>query len=366
MDTVVGENKYHIIPRTEELINELLSCGSAFNVWHAVSIAESIAKKLHPQGGKYMLEQTGLKFRPCERYEFPPNDIKKISFENDAFTFVLTFLGLYGINSPMPRCYHEQIPVQQRTLGTGEIPLQNFLDIFNNRFYWLYFQAWKKYRFYLFLNEDGNNKIAERINSFTGRGIFDSEPKPCRPGDGKAAAISSFALLKFSGIFTLRSRNKTGLKILLRYFFPDVKMNVKEFVPRWIELNDIPGLGGEENRLGENSFIGKYIKDYTSRICIQIGPVDFEGYLNFLPSAGRANKLTELLRIYLIDGMEFDLEFIVRADTIAVILWDDDRLKLGSTLWLGRPKKEYINVYLNYEELTSPLAPLLSKERGTG
>ena len=354
MDTVVGQNKYHITSRAEKLINELISSGSAFNVWHAVWIAETISKRLHPHGEKYLLEQTGLKFRPYEKYEFPPNDIKKISFENDTFTFVLTFLGLYGINSPVPRCYHEQIAVQQRTLGKGEIPLQNFLDIFNNRFYWLYYQAWKKYRFYLFLNEDKNNKIAERINSFTGMGIFNSEPKSFLPDGEKKSIINNIALLKFSGIFTLRLKNKIGLKILLRYFFPDIKMKVKEFVPRWIELNDIPGLEGKKNRLGENFFIGKYIKDYTSRICIQIGPVDFEEYLNFLPSAAPANKLIELLKIYLIDGVEFDFEFIIRTDTIAVISWNDDRLKLGSTLWLGKPRQEEIKVYLSYEEITSP------------
>ena len=85
-----------------------------------------------------------------------------------------------------------------------------------------------------------------------------------------------------------------------------------------------------------------------------IGPVDFEEYLNFLPAAAQANKLTELLKNYLIDGMEFDFEFIIRADTIAVISWDDDRLKLGSTLWLGKPRQKEIKVYISYEEITSP------------
>ena len=361
MDTIVGQNKYYITPRAEELIKELVESGSAFNIWQAVWIAETIAQKYHPNRKDFLLEQTGLKFRPCEKYEFPPKDIKKISFDDETFTFVLTFLGLYGINSPVPRCYHQQIAVQQRTLGKGEIPLQNFLDIFNNRFYWLYYQAWKKYRFYLFLNEDKSNKIAERINSFTGRGIFTHEPQLFQQDQKRESIINSIALLKFSGIFTQRSRNKVGLKILLRFFFPNIKMNVKEFVPRWIELNDIPGLEGDKNRLGENCFIGKYVKDYTSRICIQIGPIDFEEYLNFLPAAAQAKKLTELLRIYLIDGMEFDFDFIIRADTIATISWNDDRLKLGSTFWLGKPRHEEIKVYLSYEEITSHTSSLLGK-----
>jgi len=353
LDTAVRQNIYNLNPQADRLIKELIKNGSAFNVWHAVWIAETITKKLHPDRKEFLLEQSGLKFRPYEKYEFPPHDIKKISFEDNTFSFILTFLGLYGINSPLPRCYHEQVAVQQRTLGKGMVPLQNFLDIFNNRFYWLYYQSWKKYRFYLFLNQDANNKINERINSFTGWGIFTPEQKSTSLKQGNEPVIHNLALLKFSGIFAQRARNKAGLKILLCYLFPDIKMKVKEFVPRWIELNDIPGLEGDKNRLGENCFIGKFIRDYMSRICIEIGPITFEEYLNFLPGTKQASKLIGLLKIYLNDGLEFDFEYKINADTIAAISWDDERLKLGSTLWLGKPGKEEIKVYLSYEEITS-------------
>ena len=36
-------------------------------------------------------------------------------------------------------------------------------------------------------------------------------------------------------------------------------------------------------------------------------------------------------------GLEFDIKFIIKADTIMMISWDDDRLKLGTTFWLGKP-----------------------------
>ena len=49
-------------------------------------------------------------------------------------------------------------------------------------------------------------------------------------------------------------------------------MEIKEFVPTWLELTDAPALGSDENILGETSFIGTHTLDYTSRICIEIGP----------------------------------------------------------------------------------------------
>jgi type VI secretion system protein ImpH len=330
---------------TDKLITELVENGPAFNVWHAVWIAESISKPLHPNRKDYLLDQEGIKFRPFEKYEYPPRDIKSIHFDDGVITFILTFMGLYGVNTPIPRCYHEQVAIQQRTLGAGVVPLQNFLDIFNNRFYWLYYQSWKKYRFYLFLNNSTNNKIVERINSFTGRGLFSRT---------KEKVIHDFALLKFSGIFTQRVRNKTGLKILLSYFFPDFKMKINEYIPRWIKLTDVPDLG--EQKLGVDSYIGEYTIDYRSRICLEIGPVTFEDYLDFLPGTDRAKRLIELLRLYLNDGLEFDFKFIIKSATIASVSWENEKLRLGSAFWLGKPHTEEVKVYLTYEEITSKSA----------
>lgn len=326
---------------TTDLIEELTEHGPSFHVWQAVWIGENITKALTPDRKEYLLEQKGLKFHPSEKYEFPPRDIKEISYSDDTLTYVLTFLGLYGINSPLPRCYHEQVSNQQRTLGANEVPLQNFLDIFNDRFYWLYYQAWKKYRYYLYLNSNADNKITERIKSFVGVG-FSSRKKNL---------ISDFTLLKFSSVFSQRVRNKNGLEILLNYIFPQYEINIKEFTPKWIELYNSPKIGSQNNILGKNSFIGRSIKDCVSRITLEIGPISFEDYLNFLPGAQSSNHLIELLRLYLNDGLEFDLMFKIKSDTIISVSWDDARLRLGSTLWLGFPKDDITKVHLKYEEL---------------
>ena len=128
-------------------------------------------------------------------------------------------------------------------------------------------------------------------------------------------------------------------------------MEIKEFVPTWLEMTDIPSLGNSKNILGETSFAGRYSLDHSSRICIEIGPVSFMEYLDFLPGKLHSKKLTDLLNMYLNDGLEYDFTFEIKSDTIVSILWNDERLKLGTTLWLGKPESEFINVYMPYEEL---------------
>jgi type VI secretion system protein ImpH len=323
---------------------DLLQNGPAYNIWQAILVGENISRKelKNNSSESFLPDYPVLKFQPYENYEYPPRDIKKVFYSDGFLNFVLTFMGLYGINSPLPRCYHDQVSVQQRILGSGEVPLQNFLDIFNNRFYWLYYQTWKKYRFYLHLNGSTENKIADRINSFTGI-IHNAKPEFNK--------LSKFFFLKFSGILSLRVRNKSGLRILLWYIFPEYPVNVKEFIPQWIELSDIPVLGQKDCRLGLNVFVGRTIKDYSSRIALEIGPISFEDYLNFLPGTENSNKLIELLNIYLNDGLEFNFEFIIKSETIVSIAWNDERLKLGSSVWLGVPESECVKVNLPYEEI---------------
>ncbi len=329
---------------TSGIIEDILQKGPEYHVWQAVWLSEILSKKNNPGRKDYLFDQAGLKFRPGQYYSYPPTDIRTVSLEDNEIKFVLNFLGLYGINSPLPRCYHEQIVFQEKILGEGNIPLQNFLDIFNNRFYWLYYQSWKKYRFYLHLNNNPENKISQRINSFIGRGSFTVN---------RSSSLSDFTLIKFAGVFSRRVRSKEGLRILLSHIFPNFPIKIKEFVPHWVELEDIPVLGSDEFSLGKNSFIGRTTVDYMSRICLEIGPVTFGDYLNFLPHTENSKRLNELLNLYLNDGLEYDIKFIIKADTIESISWDDDRLKLGTTFWLGKPSIEEFNVYIPNEEYLS-------------
>ena len=343
METTLGQN-------FTRLIEDIQKNGTSYNVWQAVYLGEMITKRLNPDRNEFTLDQKGLNFRPYENYVYPPTDLRSVSFDGENISYVLNFLGLYGINSPLPRCYHEQVAMQQSLFGENEVPLQNFLDIFNNRFYWLYYQSWKKYKYYYYFREGSTNKVTQRINAFIGRG-----PNFVK----KESKISHLALLKFSGLLSNRVRNKSGLLIILNHIFPFVKIKIKEFIPKWVDFSVIPKLGYSSNpesiQLGINSFIGESALDYMSRICIEIGPVSFEEYLTFTPLSPNSEKLKELLDLYLNDGLEYDVKIVVKSDTITTIDWNDDRLKLGSSLWLGKPTSETRSVYYTYEDYTRTL-----------
>jgi type VI secretion system protein ImpH len=322
------------------ITDDLVKNGHAYNVWQAIRIGEALTKKSNPSRKDFIFDQAGLHFRPFENYEYPPTDIRGIKCNEGELTFILSFLGLYGINAPLPRCYHEQVSMQMRLMGSEEVPLKTFLDIFNDRFYWLYYQAWKKYKYHLFLGEGPQNRVSERINSFIGKSI----------SRRKESSVPDHVLLKFAGILNRRSRNKGGLQIILNYLFPSWQVEIKEFVPRWIEISGIPSLGDPQFRLGDNSFIGSRAVDYMSLIRIEIGPLTFEEYLDFLPGKLKAEALKEILKLYLNDGLEYEIFFRIKSDTIESVSWNDEHLKLGSTIWLGVPENETTGVLISFEE----------------
>lgn len=324
------------------VIKELEKNAPSYNVFQAIFMAEKISKKIHPKRDDEKFDQKGLKFRPYEMYVFPPTDIREFYSINDEMTFVINFMGLYGVNSPLPRCYHDQVAMQQAVHGAGEVPLQNFLDIFNSRFYWLYYNAWKKYRLFLEMGENVQNKNTQRIFAFNGVGPNLEKIK---------SQFSPFKLLQLSGILSLRIRNKAGLRILLNEFFPGCEIRIKEFVPNRVKLSELPQLGKKEMVLGKNSVLGKSVTDYLSKICIQMGPISFDEYLKFIPGGGHSLLLKELVEIYLNDNIEFDVEFIIRTEDMGSLKWDDARLRLGQSMWLGKPNQKFVSVHYSYEKL---------------
>lgn len=327
------------------LIEDLERRSPEYSVFYAILLAEKISKRLYPKRDDAKFDQEGLRFRPHEYYEFPPKDIRSFKFDDNVMTFVLNFMGLYGINSPFPRCYAEQVAMQQSVHGPGNVPLQNFLDLFNTRFYWLYYQAWKKYRYYLQFGFGLENKVMQRVFSFIGRGERKNSTKPKR--------IEEMMLFRLSGILSHRLRNKKGLRILLREFYPGIDFHIREFIPHRVKLAERPrmGAGGGDQafRLSEFSTVGESVVDLMGRICIEIGPLGFEEYLDFTPGTDNAGLLKELMSLYLNDGLEYDVRFILKSNTIGHVSWNDRRLKLGVSFWMGRPKSEYVDVYYTNE-----------------
>jgi predicted component of type VI protein secretion system len=58
------------------------------------------------------------------------------------------------------------------------------------------------------------------------------------------------------------------------------------------------------------------------------------------------------MALYLNDGLEYDVRFILKSDSIGHVSWSDRRLKLGVSFWMGRPQSGTVDVYYTYERFS--------------
>lgn len=330
------------------LIADLEKNGPSYSFFYAMFLAEKAMDKLHPKRNKRLFESKGLKLRPYEHYVYPPRNIRSFRYDEGQMTFVLNFMGLYGINSPLPRTLHEEVSAQRSTYLEGEAPLQEFLDIYNSRFYWFYYQAWKKYRHFLQFNENENSRVMQQLLAFSGIGLIGEIGEALRP--------HKMRLLRMSGVLSQRVRNKEGLLLLLDEFFPQRGFWVEEFIPTMVKLSERPKIGSrfadQTFTLGNYSVLGQYVKDCTSRIRIIIGPIDYEDYLQFAPGGSYRSLLIALLQLYVNDGIEYDIRFVLYAGNIQSVRLGSLGNRLGQSTWLGKPSEWMVNIEQPYERLS--------------
>ena len=259
-----------------------------------------------------------ISVRPELSLGFPPSDIAAVRMkgpeEDPRFQVIATFLGYYGVSSPLPIGYTEDLMDWEEK----EKAPRRFLDILNNRIYHLLFESWSKYRPLIKVAEEGNPRDLERYYAFLGLGLeqFHSQ------------IPDSYGLLRYIGLFTQAPRSAVGLRTLLRDALGEPTIEVISCVQRRVKL---PGdqrfsLGAGFGALGVDSFLGEEMEERMGMFRIRVGPLNQSDFRSFLPSSERYKKLAFLVKLYIREPLEYDLEVIIkRGETEMIKLGGDEK-----------------------------------------
>lgn len=289
---------------TASLFQELLSNGEQFSLSQALRI---IRMHLLGGGGDRVADGPGLdtvRTRPEPSLGFPASDVisvKDAAAEGDGIVITATFLGLYGASSPLPAHYAEDLLAEAATESSLT---RDFLDILHQRIYQLYFACWSKYRLFLKVAEERQPRDLERLFCLGGMGAI-----RLREGEAEVAP-----LLRYTGLLG-QPRSALGLQTLLRDALSSPKLEVQEYAPRRV---DIPAdqrthLGVANISLGIDTVLGAEKLDLTGKFRIRIGPLCKSDYDSFIPGGLRYHRLARLVRLYLCDPLEYDLELVLAA-----------------------------------------------------
>jgi type VI secretion system protein ImpH len=319
-------------------LRRLLEEGHRFQFTQVMRLLEWAFPDAAAPGESSTVLDPPVHLRPSEALAFPPTDVKRVGpveRRRDAIEVVLTFLGLYGIDSPLPDYFYEDL-----AQGTREtLPHRDFLDIFNHRFYAFFYRAWKKYRPHLHYRSGARDRHSQRFVAMAGLGT---------PAATQAVPAPPMRLAAQAGTLGTRVRNAQGLEALIQAFF-DVDVTVVENVPRWVSVPSRSELGDDDFALGASATIGEQVYDRTSMFRVQLGPMMLADFRALLPGGHRVDELRSLVRLYAPDHLKYDIELHIPADELPATTLGNDGTQLGFTTSLGAPQDDVVSRVVDYE-----------------
>jgi type VI secretion system protein ImpG len=231
----------------------------------------------------------------------------------------VAFLGLTGPSGALPNHYTTLI-MERGQARYADYAFRDFLDIFNHRAISILFRAWAKH-FPPWQYEQYRRTKAGQEDLFT----FCLR---CLVGLGTKAlqerlTVDDEAVFYYSGHYAHFPRPAVSLEALLSDYF-SLPVHVFQFCGRWLNLSPpdrscLPSTAvvrGQNRQLGNDLVLGTRVWDVQTKFRIRVGPLSYGQFRDFLPAGQGLRRLCDLVRLYVGQQLEFDVQLVLRRDEI--------------------------------------------------
>lgn len=321
---MAGKNRRTSADLKAHLLNE----GHSFSFFQVMRLLRFLVSSGGESGMLPAEEMHGVRIRPDLSLGFPAADVSKVEERAEGekvdFQVTATFMGLYGSSSPLPTFYTEDLMDEA---ASDESITREFLDVFNNRLFLLLFKAWSKYRQFLQVVEERDEKHIERLFCLLGLG-----EKAVRENVPNADE-----LLRYIGLFSQFPRSASGLRSLVQDALGDIPVHVQacRFNMATIPEDQRSSLGLRGSEMGVNCYVGKQIPDRMGKFRLELGPLAGETFQDLLPGGTRYNRLTALTSLYVTDPLKYDVAITLRErEARSTCLGGSAWSRLGLDTWL--------------------------------
>ncbi|MFO0554556.1 MAG: type VI secretion system baseplate subunit TssG [Polyangiaceae bacterium] len=312
--------------------------GPRFGFFQLLYMLERVHAGAPIVGGDGPVAAEKLRMRPTTSLNFPSSDIERVEEITcgdgvKRTRVTTTFLGLYGVDSPLFTYFVEQL-AQAEYQGLRQ-PVRDFLDTLHHRLLALLYRTWTKYRLYVGYRSKGQDAFTRRMLCAAGIDGFGTHNPP----------IHKFLFLRYAPMLAWRSRSARGLNVALHEMFGKMGVHIEQFVGAWtpIEKPYRNRLGQANASLGQSLTIGRFVFDASSRYKIVLGPLGYDDYLAFLPGGHRRPLLRGICAVFTRGMYDVLLELHVKPDAAPRFQLGSPRAStLKRTAWLGGPKKPFI------------------------
>jgi type VI secretion system protein ImpH len=279
-----------------------------YRFFQAVWLLERITGRM-PVGEFAHPSREAVRFSAHQSLPFPASQIQGLKWEDgQAPVMTVNFMGLTGPSGVLPLRFTEFVIDRLRNKDRG---LAAFFDIFNHRMISFFYRAWEKYRFPLDYQRRQADIFTRQLNALVGIGTPHLENRQ---------EVADDSLRYYAGLLALKPRSAAALRdILMDYFGVDA--DVEQFIGSWRPLEGADQCCFDEGvsmseQLGFGTVVGDAIWDQTARIRVRVGPLSRQRYESFLPGGEAYRPLEALLRFFVNDALDFEVQLVLRRQDV--------------------------------------------------
>ena len=261
------------------------------NLYRFCQLLEQALPDQPPLGSTNHPADDPVRFRPDPGMGFPASELKGIETDTHQplrpATVRTRLLGLYGVDSPLPTVFVDDI-AQRRE---GHEALEAFLDIFNHRIFTQFYRIWRKYSYPATFEAGGSDATSQCLLGLVGLGI---------PGTAKRIATPVSRFLALLSVMRMPTRNAEGITALVTLLAPATQARITPHWPQKIALAQPASLSASHPvSLSRGTPLGGTGYDANSQLHLALFTRDQDEARGWLPDGQLYNDLLVLLRVYL-------------------------------------------------------------------
>lgn len=339
---MAGKDRITSDPVGDLLVEE----GHQFSFYQAIRLIHALDPEAPKVGFQGPVERERVRLRPNLSLGFAVADIERIGQtefpdETPRWHIDTSILGLYGPASPLPTSYTEDL-IYDEYQHDGRGLVRGFLDMFHHRLLSLLYRGWEKYRHTVQYDPRGRDYLSSRLLMLAGANL------PWLP---EGQHMPAGRLLAYAGLLTQRPRSADSLRALLQDHFPEAEVRLTQCLPRQKQIapDQRNRLGSLNSRLGVDCSLGATVTDASGFFGVQVGPMDFENYTDFMPDRDSMTQLNELVDLFNSDALDYEVTVVLRGEDVPGVQLGNPVRRLGYSSWLGEGKGPDRSVTFRFE-----------------
>ena len=323
------------------LIDRLITQPYRFHFFQAVRLIERWLQRDAASHGKKL--ETVLRCKNSVALGFPSSQIEALAIDADFPEIPATsdgpiaapvgclrrvrltpaFMGFLGVHGVLPYDYTAtiaaQVAFEKNHAGRA------FFDNFSHRMMVLFYRAWAACHIESGADADGRDRFLEAQLALAGR--------PRRPqtalADKTTASIPTEVLARYAALIRHRPMQGEMIAGVLTDFFR-VPFRTEPLVGCWVDVDHHNRiiLGVQNHVLGFGNMLGPRYWRRDALVRLWVGPLTRLDFDRFLAGGSAGAVLREMLALFAMPGVAFEVRLILRAADVRPIALDN-RARLG-------------------------------------